>query len=373
MNSGVTGSVLLPSFPRRRESTVPAAVSLLDYSLRSPFGPPYGRSTRFALLSRLRGNDGLTHTSLGKQRGAGTLMATVFLLLIIALLGGIGLRMAGTDINDTAVQNDSVEALFLAESGLERALQKLAAGTVCGAAVTDVAAQTLGRGTFQITSAAINAGLCRVQVLGSVGLAGTTPATRLIEADLSLGGCRGWAVGSASGGEVLLCWNGTSWSRSGPYPAIPDTTLRGVTCPASNDCWAVGSRSGGGLIAHWDGTTWSRVPTGSLPNENLYGVHCYDSNNCWAVGNNRAFVRWDGVSWSIGTYAPGFPNTRMNAVSCAAALDCWAVGDDTGGEVIAHWTGGSWSRVATSIAIPNAVLRSVGCQCHVLWRPLFRR
>jgi hypothetical protein len=29
----------------------------LDDSLRSPFGPPYGRSTRYALLSRFRGND----------------------------------------------------------------------------------------------------------------------------------------------------------------------------------------------------------------------------------------------------------------------------------------------------------------------------
>ena len=30
---------------------------VMDYSLRSPCGPPLGRSTRYALLSRLRGND----------------------------------------------------------------------------------------------------------------------------------------------------------------------------------------------------------------------------------------------------------------------------------------------------------------------------
>jgi len=29
----------------------------LDYSLRSPCGPPFGRSTRYALLSGLRRND----------------------------------------------------------------------------------------------------------------------------------------------------------------------------------------------------------------------------------------------------------------------------------------------------------------------------
>jgi hypothetical protein len=31
---------------------------ILDYSLRSPCGPPFGRSTRYALLSGFRRNDG---------------------------------------------------------------------------------------------------------------------------------------------------------------------------------------------------------------------------------------------------------------------------------------------------------------------------
>jgi hypothetical protein len=38
---------------------------ILDYSLRSPFGPPFGRSTRYALLSGFRRNDenGINQTS----------------------------------------------------------------------------------------------------------------------------------------------------------------------------------------------------------------------------------------------------------------------------------------------------------------------
>ena len=35
---------------------------ILDYSLRLPCGPPFGRSMRYALLSRLRGNDALDVT-----------------------------------------------------------------------------------------------------------------------------------------------------------------------------------------------------------------------------------------------------------------------------------------------------------------------
>ena len=47
-------ALIYPSFPRKRESIL---LIPMDYSLRSPFGPPFGRSTRYALLSRFRGND----------------------------------------------------------------------------------------------------------------------------------------------------------------------------------------------------------------------------------------------------------------------------------------------------------------------------
>lgn len=305
------------------------------------------------------------------QHGAGLLLAVVFLLVVISLFGGIALRMAGTDITDTAVQNDSVEALFMAESGLERAAQRLAAGATCDNAGLAEAARTLGsRGSFEIQSAQLVSGLCRVRVLGSAGLAGATPAQRLIEADLSLGGCRGWAVGNTSGGnEVFLCWDGSSWSRNGPYAAIPNTTLNSVTCPASNICWAVGNQSGGELIARWDGSAWTRIaPAGSIPNQHLFGVHCFDSSTCWAVGNNRTFVRGNNGAWSNGSPGGSFPNVRMNSVYCVDTDDCWAVGNalTTGapasrGEVIARWTGGSWSRLAPDPALPDVNLLSISC------------
>jgi len=40
-----------------RDPELPIVVIFLDYSLRSPFGPPFGRSTRYALLSGLRRNN----------------------------------------------------------------------------------------------------------------------------------------------------------------------------------------------------------------------------------------------------------------------------------------------------------------------------
>lgn len=310
------------------------------------------------------------------QRGAGLLLAVVFLLVVITLFGGIALRMAGTDITDTAVQNDSVEALFLAESGLERAAQRLAAGATCDNAGLAEAAQTLGsRGSFEIQSAQLVSGLCRVRVQGSVGLAGATPAQRSIEADLSLGGCRGFAVGdrinngpAAQRGAVLLCWDGSTWTRAA-FAGLPNANLNSVSCPAANDCWAVGNTSGGENIQHWDGTAWTRLPpVGAIPNQTLYGVHCFDSNNCWAVGNNRTFLHWNGVAWSNGSPGGSFPNVRMNAVYCVAANNCWAVGNanttgapPTRGEVIAHWTGGNWSQVGPDGVLPDVNLFGITC------------
>lgn len=317
------------------------------------------------------------------QRGAGLLLAVVFLLVVITLFGGIALRMAGTDITDTAVQNDSVEALFLAESGLERAAQRLAAGATCDNAGLAEAAQTLGsRGSFEIQSAQLVSGLCRVRVQGSAGLAGATPAQRLIEADLSLGGCRGFAVGerinsgpAAQRGAVLLCWDGSTWTRAA-FAGLPNANLYGVSCPAANDCWAVGAPLGGENIQHWDGAAWTRWPTSAIPipNVNLCGIHCVASDDCWAVGSaytgnplaqrGEVIIHWNGSSWSRSgpwnDVVTGVPNVQLNAVSCSASNDCWAVGNTSGGEVIARWDGTAWTRWPVS-AIPDVILRGISC------------
>ena len=83
-----------------------------------------------------------------------------------------------------------------------------------------------------------------------------------------------WTVGNASGGELILHWDGASWLRVGPSAAIPDVTLRSVYCVNSNDCWIVGDQSGGELILHWDGVSWTRIgPSGAIPNVNLRSIY----------------------------------------------------------------------------------------------------
>jgi len=72
---------------------------------------------------------------------------------------------------------------------------------------------------------------------------------------------------------VIIRWNGTTWTRMGPYAAVPNIALNSVTCVNNTDCWAVGNNSGGETIIHWDGTAWTRVgPSAAIPNVALRSI-----------------------------------------------------------------------------------------------------
>jgi hypothetical protein len=87
------------------------------------------------------------------QRGVAALMAVLFLLFMLSVVLVIAHQMAATDVHDSAAQNDSVTALFLAESGLERATYQRASGTACAALGST---EALGGGSFTTTGTAFN-------------------------------------------------------------------------------------------------------------------------------------------------------------------------------------------------------------------------
>ena len=254
-----------------------------------------------------------------RQRGAVTLMGALFLIIVIIVLLNTVQRMAASGITDTALQNDAVEALFIAESGLERAAWRYSTGSTCAALAGETG--NTGRGSFQVISTAAVGTLCRVRVSGSVmTTVAANTVSRIIEGDFTPGSPPGgaWAVGKEDGGETLINWDGSSWSRSGPYGGIPDKELYGLHCVASDDCWAVGEDDGGETLIHWNGSSWSRVgPYGGIPNKKLYSVTCVASNDCWAVGEDSGgelIIHWDGSSWSrVGPYG-GIPNKKLYSV-----------------------------------------------------------
>ncbi len=126
------------------------------------------------------------------QRGAATILAVVFLVISVSLMVVAALNMAGSDITDTALTHDAIEALFIAESGVEHAAHAYANGTPC-LDLAPFGPVVLGRGQFQLVAAAITdfygsplaAGQCRIEVRGQ---AGVRDATRQIDVILRAGG-----------------------------------------------------------------------------------------------------------------------------------------------------------------------------------------
>ena len=303
------------------------------------------------------------------QRGAVTLVGAIFLIVSVATFLAALQRGGSSGITDSVLRSDGVQALFIAESGLEVAAWRYSSGQTC--AVLAGQSGNIGTGRYTVVSSTVTGSLCQVRVVGQVVSPGSTdPATRLIEGLLSgsgtqTGSAGAWTVGKKDRDELLVEFDGTSWSRAASYNDIPDKNLRGVSCVSANDCWAVGDDRQGELIIHWDGSKWSRSgPVSSIPDERLNSIFCLSATDCWAVGddkNGELIIHWNGSSWNQAGPYNSIPNEVLNSVHCTSGNDCWAVGKDWNGELIIHWDGSSWSRSGPYAAIPDNDLNSVYC------------
>lgn len=106
------------------------------------------------------------------QRGVAALMAVLFLLFMLGVVLVIANQMATTDVHDSGAQNLSVEALFLAESGIERAsLRYRDNGALCAANGLVEGPFTIVPGSnrqFRIVSSAGDATSCTVDANGEI-------------------------------------------------------------------------------------------------------------------------------------------------------------------------------------------------------------
>jgi hypothetical protein len=186
-------------------------------------------------------------------------------------------------------------------------------------------------------------------------------------------------------------WDGTGWSIVTSPPGPGDTSLRGISCVAANDCWAAG-HSGDEVIRtfveHYDGTLWTIVPSPnqSSPTNALYAVTCNSAADCWAVGqffntvpatcgenqtvSTESLVEhYDGTVWSI-VNAPYDPckYNLLDKVACTDGANCWAVGTkstDTAMQatLIQHYDGSAWSIVESPNSDPVLLNYLYGVTC----------
>ncbi|HEY1917951.1 MAG TPA: hypothetical protein VGH27_20455 [Streptosporangiaceae bacterium] len=158
-----------------------------------------------------------------------------------------------------------------------------------------------------------------------------------------------------------------------------NSSLAGVSCPATNYCMAVGSFDAAGLAAtystfgeQWNGTSWTLTPTVTPPDLGggalLNSVSCTSTTSCMAVGDIMDFhalsggyftykplaEKWNGVVWKVVPTAK-LLNTGavLNGISCFLASQCVAVGskgtprNDTQETLAESWNGTKWSSVPT--------------------------
>jgi type II secretory pathway pseudopilin PulG len=249
-------------------------------------------------------------------------------------------------------------------------------GVIRGVAGTTAAAHSSGASVAQHQ--------CNVVSTGAVPTIASPIAERELTNQVALAtsggsgsGGEAWAVGDHKGGENIAYWDGSSWSRQGPYSGIPNKDLDGIDMVSGSDGWAVGQNQGGNaLFIRWDGSSWSRA-TGStlasnVPDKDMYGVNCASANDCWAVGEDEGgdatFVHWDGSTWTRATgseIASNVPDKKLFAVDCIDGSDCWAVGEDEGGDAtFVNWNGTQWSRSTGSAInsnVPDKKMNAVSC------------
>jgi hypothetical protein len=160
-----------------------------------------------------------------------------------------------------------------------------------------------------------------------------------------------WAVGDYISSQdpsvtllsLILHWDGTSWKQvDSPSPGpVGLTQLTSVAATSLTNAWAVGFFPDGtanrNLILHWDGTSWSQVPSPNpLEDNRLDGVTATSADSAVAVGTGQAApkhaltqavtLRWDGTSWTPVPSLQKSTEITMTGVSSVSATETWAVG-----------------------------------------------
>lgn len=162
--------------------------------------------------------------SLRSQRGVALLIAVLLILAVAAFGAIIAGSIAASDVTDSSYQGSSIEALYAADTGLERAMKQFETGTACaslGAAAMDVNLTT-GR-TFTLAAGvstafdgttALQTSQCRVQSSGAVS---GTSASRKLQAivDRNMLVRRNATFDSPAGVGGATNWTATKWDYTG--------------------------------------------------------------------------------------------------------------------------------------------------------------
>jgi len=243
--------------------------------------------------------------------------------------------------------SDSAKALYLAESGLERASARYA-NTACTS--LPEAAVPFAGGSIGLTRAVVNGSECDIQISASVNA-----AVRVITASLGKAGSSytAWAVGKK--GTIIGKLAGV-WVQ---VKSNVKEDLKGVACIDSDYCVAVGKK---GWVTVWNGSIWRATRINK--DEDYEAISCSPTNANFCVivgkrenGGNKGITRIWNRSLAPPWLSPVGVRRELKAVACPGAI-CVAVGKEDKGYVI-RGDATSWSSPESTNM--KKELRAVSC------------
>lgn len=186
-----------------------------------------------------------------RQRGAAGLAIVVLILLLMAAMIATTFTITERVVKDAVTDDQRAQALFLAESGMERASYRYIAGAIACGALVETMTMVASGGIFAISAGnafyfdgvtALAAGQCRIRSTGTT----VNGSVRIVEAILSKNPATSSSSNAlqdstsgnftvASGTELLVV--ATTWRSAKPATStITSATYNGINLtPVSSD------------------------------------------------------------------------------------------------------------------------------------------
>lgn len=185
-----------------------------------------------------------------RERGAALLIAVLFIITVAAFAAMVAARRSVTEIQGSEALADNIEALYLAESGVEHALKRFATGAAaCGAGLgqTLTSLTTLGLGTTgrtitigtglttDFSGAALPATQCRIPVTATITASNVSRTIHAIVDRNLLEGPDNPTFNNPSAGVTPSGWTGINPPGSEAF--APDGGPDGTAPNCSRSAW----------------------------------------------------------------------------------------------------------------------------------------
>lgn len=164
-----------------------------------------------------------------------------------------------------------------------------------------------------------------------------------------------WVSGSGANDVWMVGENGriTHWDGKSFIEHVSGTTatLWGVWAASATDAWIVGGTPEGGtnkpndIVLHWNGTSWSAI---TLPKDvvgrSLYKVWGTSSDDLFVVGEFGTIWHKKGSDWILES-SPPLASGTLFTVAGSSCTDVYAVGNFD----VLHSNGMKWEKLAIDL------------------------